>query len=82
MGYTYPAPPVQVQGTTIEISEFLKNPNLIRRRLQDITALGFIADYLLQGRYQIIGGALLYETGEEIFPNDAPRPSLRVASSR
>jgi hypothetical protein len=72
MGYTYPAPPVQVQGTTIEISEFLKNPNLIRRRLQDITALGFIADYLLQGRYQIIGGALLYETGEEIFPNDAP----------
>jgi hypothetical protein len=72
MGYTYPAAPVQVSGTTIQISEFLKNPNLIRRRLQDITALGFIADYLLQGRYQIVGGSILYETGEEIFPNDAP----------
>jgi hypothetical protein len=72
VGYTYPAPAVQISGTTIEISEFLRNPVLIRRRLQDITALGFIADYLLPGHYQIIGGSILYETGEEIFPNDVP----------
>jgi len=72
MGYTYPAPAVQVSGTTIEISEFLRNPILIRRALQDITAEGFIADYLLPARYQAVGGTLLYETGEEIFPNDTP----------
>ena len=72
MGYTYPAPPATVGSdlTTIEIHHLLKTPTLIRKRMQDILAQKFIADYLLAGRFQAVGGSILYETGEEIFPAD------------
>jgi len=72
--YTYPAPAVTVlgDGTTEQISYFLKSPNLIRKRLQDLTAQHFIADFLLQAHYEAVGGAILYETGEVLFPADAP----------
>lgn len=74
VNYTYPVPTVTVlgDGTTEQISYFLKSPNLIRRRLQDLVAEHFIADFLLQGRYQAVGGAILYETGESLFPSDSP----------
>lgn len=74
MAYSYPASPVKVGSnlTTTEIHHLMKNPALLRKRLADITAHKFIADYLLAGRYTATGGAILYETGEEIFPADAP----------
>lgn len=74
MSYTYPAPPAVVGTdlTSIEIHYLLKTPTLIRKRLADILAQKFIADFLLAGRFQAIGGAILYETGEEIFPADSP----------
>jgi len=72
--YTYPAPAVTVlsDGTTEQISYFLKSPNLIRKRLQDLTAQHFIADFLLSAHYEAVGGAILYESGETLFPADSP----------
>lgn len=74
MGYTYPAPPAVVGTdlTTVEIHHLLKTPTLIRKRLADLLKQKFIADFLLTGRFVAQGGAILYETGEEIFPADSP----------
>ena len=73
MSYTYPADvAVGSDLTTIEIHHLLKTPSLIRKRLQDLMAHKFIADFLLPGRFQAVGGAILYETGETIFPSDSP----------
>lgn len=75
MSYTYPAPPVTVTqgGTAYEVHQFLKSPTLIARRLRTVLEQRYIADYLLSGRFNAVGGAILYETGEEIFPADDPR---------
>ncbi|MEE6295192.1 hypothetical protein [Georgenia wangjunii] len=74
MPYTYPAPPPTVGSdlTTVEVHHLLRTPTLIRRRLTDILRNRFIADYLLAGRFRAVGGAILYETGETIYPADAP----------
>lgn len=74
MTFTYPAPPATVGAdlTTLEIHQLLRTPTMIRKRLADILNGKFIADFLLQGRFVAQGGAILYETGEEIFPSDSP----------
>lgn len=74
MAFVYPQAPAKVGSdlSTLEIHHLMKNPALLRKRLADITAHKFIADYLLAGRFQAVGGAILYETGEEIFPADSP----------
>lgn len=74
MSYTYPASPVTLNSdlTATEVHHLMKSPTLLRKRLGDILKHRFIADYLLAGRFQAVGGAILYETGEEIFPADAP----------
>lgn len=71
--FTYPAPPASVGSdlTTIEIHHLLKTPTLLRKRMQEILAHKFVSDYLLAGRFRAVGGAILYETGEEIFPADS-----------
>lgn len=72
--YTYPGPPVKVASdlTTTEIHHLMKSPALLAKRIQSITAHKFIADFLLAGRFEAVGGAILYETGEVIFPADEP----------
>lgn len=72
--YTYPAAPVKVGKdlTTTEVHHLMKTPTLLLKRLNSILAHRFIADYLLAGRYTAEGGAILYETGEQIFPADEP----------
>lgn len=71
--YTYPASPVKVGKdlTSTEIHHLMKSPTLLAKRLATLAAHKFIADYLLAGRYTAQGGAILYETGEQIFPADA-----------
>ncbi|MBB1511979.1 hypothetical protein H5399_05090 [Tessaracoccus sp. MC1627] len=73
MSFTYPpsAPVIGADMTTVEIHHLLKTPTLLRRRLLDILTQKFIADFLLAGRFQAVGGAILYETGEEIMPADS-----------
>lgn len=74
MAYSYPGTPVKVGSdlTTTEIHHLMKTPSLLRKRLATILDHKFIADYLLAGRFTAEGGAILYETGEEIFPADSP----------
>lgn len=74
MAYKFPAGPARVtqDGTAIEVHQFLKYPELITKSVQELTDHGFIADFILQGRYNAVGGSILYETGEEIFAVDAP----------
>lgn len=73
MSYTYPAPPATVGAdlTTIEVHHLLKFPTLLAKKLDELLKHKFIADFLLAGRFQAVGGAILYETGEEIFPADS-----------
>lgn len=73
MAYTYPAPAPTLTGDFETISRFLNSPTNIARRLRTLAEQRYIADALLTGRYQVSGGAVLYETGESIFTNDNPR---------
>lgn len=71
--YTYPAPPAKVSGgDTLEIHHLLKTPALMGRRVRTLLENRFIADAILTGRFQAVGGAILYETGESIFGDDEP----------
>lgn len=72
--FTYPAPPAQVSSdlTAVQIHHLMQTPSLLRKRLADLLQHKFIADFLLAGRFVAQGGAILYETGEEIFPADSP----------
>lgn len=74
-GYTYPAAPVRTtqSGTATEIHRFLKTPQLIGRAVYDILKDKFIADYLLTGRYNAVGGSIMFENGDEIqYAQDDP----------
>lgn len=72
--YTYPEAPARTGSdlSTVEVHQIMKNPNVLRKRLQALAAQKFISDFLLPQRFQAVGGSLLYETGEEIFPDDDP----------
>lgn len=72
--YTYPGAPVTVgsDGQTLNVHHLMKTPGAIARRLRSLLDYKFIGDYLLSGRYAAQGGAILYETGEAIFPADSP----------
>ena len=62
--YTYPLPASQLPTVTaVEAAGFLKNPLLIARRLSElITEDKLMSYYLLSGRWQIVGGALMVES--------------------
>jgi hypothetical protein len=66
--YTYPVARPEGTLTTAQIHLLLNNPNVVARRVAELSQMRFIADYLLTGRYQATGGGIFYETGEEIFP--------------
>lgn len=70
--YSYPAPPAKVSGGTVEIHHLLKSPTLISRRLRTLLENRFIADALLTGRFEAVGGSIVYETGESIFSDEDP----------
>jgi hypothetical protein len=58
--------------TSEQLHALLANPRILARRLADITKMGFIADFLLQGRFDAAGGGIFYETGEDPFTGDQP----------
>lgn len=70
--YTYPVPRPTGALTAEQIHLLLTNPRVIAKRVADLSAQRFIADFLLTGRFQATAGGIFYETGEEIFPADAP----------
>jgi hypothetical protein len=73
MPYFYPPASPTLSGDIETISRFLNDPTLIARRLRTLAEQRYIADSLLTGRFQVSGGAVLYETGETIFTADNPR---------
>lgn len=70
--YTYPVAAPQGTLTTAQIHLLLQSPQMIAKRVADLTKMRFIADYLLAGRYSALGGGIFYETGEQIFAADSP----------
>lgn len=72
MPYIYPASAPTLSGDVLSISRFLNSPTAIARRLRTLLEQRYIADTLLQGRFQVSGGAVVYETGETIFTTDNP----------
>jgi hypothetical protein len=73
MSYTYPPAAPTLSGDVETINRFLASPTLVSRRLRTLAEQRYISDVLLKQRFQVSGGAVLYETGESIFTTDAPR---------
>jgi hypothetical protein len=72
MPHIYPPAPPTLTGDILTISRFLNSPALVQRRLRTIAEARFIADSILQGRYETSGGALLYEQTESIYTAKPP----------
>lgn len=68
--YTYPVPALSGTLTAQQVHLMLSNPRLIARRLASLVDQKFIADYLLQGRFEARGGGVFYESGESVFADD------------
>ncbi len=73
MAVTYPPVQPTISGDAITISRFLNNPTLVARRLRTLAEQRFIADVLLSGRIATTSGSVLYETGETIYSDNAPK---------
>ena len=72
MPHIYPPAAPTITGNVLTISRFLNNPMTVQRRLRTLAENRFIADVLLSGRYEVAGGALLYEQSESIYTDKAP----------
>lgn len=62
--YTYPLARPSGTLTAAQIHAILANPRIIGRRMADLTDQKFIADFLLQGRFQAAGGGVFYRSNE------------------
>ena len=71
--YTYPIAHPDKRLTPEQIHILLSRPQVLARRLADITAMRFVADYLLSGRFNASGGGVFYETGEPAFAGTDPQ---------
>lgn len=69
---TYPVPAITDVGnlSAEQIHLLLLSQPAIARRVRTLASQRFISDALLKGRFQSVGGAVLYETGEPIFAED------------
>lgn len=75
---TYPGSPTSIVGGDKTLAErFMKNPQVIARTLYDLTREKFLGDFLLTDRYTVVGGAVLFENGDD--PIEAEDEAERVA---
>ncbi|WP_336642332.1 phage major capsid protein [Microbacterium sp. MMO-56] len=72
MGYTYPVKHPTGTLTTAQLHALLQNNKVIAKRVADLSKMKFIADWLLQGRFDATGGGIFYATGEPVFAADNP----------
>lgn len=69
--YTFPA--TFATATVAEAIAFLKSPNLLAKRFAEIVAArNFLSHLVLAGRYEMVGGALVYFPNEAIEASDSP----------
>jgi hypothetical protein len=79
MPYTYPPSAPSVSGDFTTIHSLLQRPDLIARRLRTIADQRFIADALLTGRFNAVGGAIQYEQSDSLYTDRTPeavRPGM------
>lgn len=69
MPVSYPPAPPTLAGDLLTIHRLLQSPALIRRRLQTLSDMRFVADQILTQRFRTSGGAVLYEISEPLFNN-------------
>ena len=67
MPVSYPPAPASLAGDLLTIHRLLQSPALIRRRLQTLSDMRFVADQILTQRFRTTGGAVLYEVSEPLF---------------
>ncbi len=79
MPYSYPAGAPTISGDAVTASRFLNNPTLVARRMRTILEQRFIAARILGQRFDVQGGAVVFETGETIYANDDLRPIAPLA---
>jgi hypothetical protein len=72
MPHIYPPAPPTLSGDVLTISRFLNAPQLVQRRLRTIAENRFLADAILTGRYEAVGGSIMYEQNESIYTARAP----------
>ena len=73
MPYTYPVPAPTVTGDSVSIHRLLASPQLVARALRTVAQQRFIADALLTGRFEAVGGSAWWETpGESIYTDRSP----------
>lgn len=73
MPYAYPPAAPTLSGDVETINRFLASPTLVSRALRTLAQQRYISDAILTQKFQVSGGAVLYETGESIFTTDNPR---------
>ena len=73
MPLLYPAPAPTLSGDALTINRFLNSPGVLTRRLRTLAEQRYIADALLTVPVQVEGGAVVYETGETIYADRAPK---------
>lgn len=69
---TYPPAAPSFTDPNLTASRFLKNPNFVARRVQELADLRLIGTYLLKGRFDATGGAIGYEQVEGMFADATP----------
>jgi hypothetical protein len=72
MPLTYPPAAPTVTGDVTSIHNLLNRPDLIARRLRTIAEQRFIADALLTGRFDAVGGAIQFEQGDSLYTDRTP----------
>lgn len=69
--FHYPIPALEGSLTPEQVHQLLGNHRAIARQFKSVVQEKFIADYLLAGRYPVVGGAVIYpETGETLYTID------------
>lgn len=69
---TFPPAAPTYSDPNITASRFLREPQFVARRVQDLASLRLIGTELLRGRFDAVGGAIGYETVEGMFADSAP----------
>lgn len=72
---TYPIPGSTIQSnvTVAQVLAFLKSPQELARRFAAIMSdHNFLSHYLLRGRYEVVGGAIVYLPDEVIETSEGP----------
>lgn len=61
-----------LSGDKVIAERFLKNPTLVKRRVDELAAQTFLADFLFTGREETSGGSVLYEVADGVYLDGKP----------